>query len=278
MKWISLAFISFVTVLLSSCAHKHEIYLHEKTVFDTAQQRYITVEAMLQQLQQRDLVLLGEVHDNPKHHLAELFLVKQLQTQPKGLHSVMLEMLTTEQNAKLLAAQVMIQREHITDAQDIATLIQWNPKWNWRLYHTLVSFIARSRTHLIGANLTQDEINTIMQGAYPLNGQQSTQDSVKAQLADIITQTHGKLDNSTLAALVSVQQFKDRRMAQTLVENTDPKTGIGLLIAGRFHVSKFMGVPLHLNDYGKHNYAVVMMSDSHTAMDSREADFIWEIK
>ncbi|MBE2895668.1 hypothetical protein HPC38_02090 [Pasteurellaceae bacterium HPA106] len=266
-------FVALLTVLLTSCAQNTPL---SSTIYDRHHQP-ITFDAMLSTLNNTDFVLLGEVHDNAAHHDAERQLFNALREQPKGLSNAVLEMLPSAQNAQLNHVQRHIRQERIREDECTACLLDWDPKWDWTQYRTLVSAIARSQTALLGGNLTRDEINTIMQGAYPLNGQQSTTAAVKARIADIITQTHGEMDEAMLTKLVSVQQFKDRRMAQTLVDVT-PKGARSLLIAGRFHTSRFFGVPVHLNDYQRRQYAVIIMTDNQAAIPVGEADFIWEIR
>ncbi|MBV7387525.1 ChaN family lipoprotein [Pasteurellaceae bacterium TAE3-ERU1] len=273
MKWISSTFWVLITFLIASCAQQTP----QSSQLYNRDHQPITFDAMLADLAQVDYILLGEVHDNALHHQAEVKLFNALSAQPNRLAIVVLEMLPSAQNAQLTHAQHHIRADRITDSECIACLLGWDEKWDWAQYRALVTDIARSPTALLGGNLTREEINTVMQGAYPLNGTRSTTAEVKAQIAKMITQSHGKLDDATLANLVSVQQFKDRRMAQTLVEAT-PNHQRGLLIAGRFHTSRFFGVPVHLDDYQKRRYATVIMTDDRQRVRAGEADYIWEIR
>ena len=83
----------------------------------------------------------------------------------------------------------------------------------------------------------------------PLNGSYSTAKKVKDSLFDIIKISHGFSDddNETVSKMVEIQQFKDRRMADKLVHSSN----LAILIAGRNHTDKTIGVPLHILDFNK---------------------------
>ncbi|WP_304342597.1 ChaN family lipoprotein, partial [Campylobacter ureolyticus] len=51
----------------------------------------------------------------------------------------------------------------------------------------------------------------------------------------------------TISKMVEIQQFKDRRMADKLVHSSK----LAILIAGRNHTDKTIGVPLHIIDFNK---------------------------
>lgn len=71
--------------------------------------------------------------------------------------------------------------------------------------------------------------------------------------------------------MVTVQQFKDRRMAEALIKGG--KTT--LLIAGNFHVNKAVGVPLHLADLGQKQLIVISLAKKSSDIDLQESDYIW---
>lgn len=105
-----------------------------------------------------------------------------------------------------------------------------------------------SRAKILGANLSRSEITSIYNGVQPLKGYVSTTNEVKNKFFDIISLSH-KLNpqenKELLDKLVEIQQFKDRRMADVLVHHTNKV----LLLAGSYHTSKKIGIPLHIQDF-----------------------------
>ncbi|WKS99844.1 ChaN family lipoprotein [Gallibacterium salpingitidis] len=244
-------------------------------VFDVKQRAFISYDSFIEQLNQTHLILLGETHDQYLHHKAEQQLVADLLAN-KRLNSVMLEMLPSSQQAVLLKAQLTLRKQQVKDSTVVKQLLRWNDEWDWRQYADLVTLVATSEIGLYGANLNQKEINTLWSGAYPLNGNISTSTVVKQRLKNLMlsyaSEHHSlEMQPESINKLVEIQQFKDRRMAETLIKQPKPS----VLIAGRYHVSKSFGVPLHLQDYQYSNYQVIIFTDKLDSIKEEEADYIW---
>ena len=270
-----------ITGLISACSNtalsqnpntlNSTLDISQTNVFATKTQKWITPKEMVKELANTPIILLGEKHDEKKQHLAEVQMIRLLQ--PLGLKSVALEMFATSQQSRLTQGQQQIRQQKITNPTQIANDLNWDRKWDWQQYQPLITYLAPSSINLYGANLNQNEINTILQGAYPLKGYLSTTPNVKAKLQQIITGEH-QISTEFADKLVMAQQFKDRRMAETLLRNPQPI----LLIAGRFHVSKKVGVPLHLQDYQQPNYQVIILTKDKKNIDPNETDYIWVVK
>lgn len=228
-----------------------------------------TPQAFVSKVSHVDRLLLGERHDNRKHHQAQLWLLTQLQAQrPQG--SLLLEMLNVDQQP--LADR--IQPTHTVN--ELPALLNWNKSWSWPLYGEIVEQAARESTPLIATNLNRQEVQTLLQGAEPLRGYLSTTKEIKQKLSELITSSHRcedcQAEDPTIQRMVEVQQFRDRRMAEKVLQSKLPN----MLIAGNHHVNRAYGAPLHLRDLSPETkVTVVMMAKSVEHFSTANADYIW---
>ncbi|MDK4536682.1 ChaN family lipoprotein, partial [Kingella kingae] len=89
---------------------------------------------------------------------------------------------------------------------------------------------------------------------------------VQTALSQIISNHHGG------GNMVAMQQYKDFRMAQALLQSPKP----AWLIAGNIHASKQLGVPLFLQDAGfSGSLKVLLLSSKDNEIDKQHADYIW---
>ncbi|TNH04767.1 hypothetical protein FHQ26_00840 [Testudinibacter sp. TR-2022] len=243
----------------------------QKTVFDVSQQRYIQIDDLVDQLAESKIILIGEKHTEKKHHQAQLRLITMLEERSL-ISSIALEMFPSTAQTDLNRAQTVIRRQPAISDHEIAAQLDWDSKWDWTQYRTLITYLSRSNINIYGANLSREEINILLQGAYPLLGEKSTTTKVKQAIRTLIAESHA-IDHSDplIDRLVEIQQFKDRRMAETLLKNNKPI----LFIGGLHHIRKSIGVPLHLAEYLESHYKVIAMVESLSDIEMNDADYIW---
>jgi uncharacterized iron-regulated protein len=80
------------------------------------------------------------------------------------------------------------------------------------------------------------------------------------------------LPEDALPAMLAVQQQRDRRMAQRVMEVEAP----ALLFAGGYHVRKDLGIPLHMADLGSHERPIVLLlAQVGSEVPPGSADYVW---
>ena len=80
------------------------------------------------------------------------------------------------------------------------------------------------------------------------------------------------LESQQLTSMLSIQQQRDRYMARQLLSAPVPS----LLIAGGYHASKSMGVPLHMEDLATGTHPVVLMlAEKGMNITVDHADYVW---
>jgi len=232
--------------------------------------RELTPQQLAERLAQAPRVLVGEQHDNPDHHALQLWLLQVLSDQ-RAQGSLLLEMLTPDQQAKVDAVQAEVRKSDIPD--DLPAALAWQKGWDWALYGPVVRYALGQPYPLLSANLDASDVTAIYAQAPTLIGVHSTAPAVREQLLNQIRESHcGLLPEEHMPAMLAVQQRRDRRMAQRLLEAPSP----ALLFAGTYHARKDMGVPTHLLDLGvSHGTVVLLLAQVGAPVSQGAADYVW---
>lgn len=232
----------------------------------------LSPEQLLSRLAAQPRVIVGEKHDNPYHHQIELWLVENLpQRRPQG--SVLMEMINPSQQAKVSQVKQWLQGNPAVRGSRVAELIDWQPGWKWSLYGDLTMAAMRAPYPLWSANLDRAEIMAFYQQPVFPQGQLSVRPAVQKALEETIRTSHGgEIEPQQLHAMLAIQQQRDRRMAERLLAAPTPT----LLIAGGYHASKSVGVPLHVQDLQPTALpTVLMLAEPGVQVDKQVADYLW---
>lgn len=238
---------------------------HLGQVLDTANGIWLTPAMLVESLVSASHVLVGEKHDNPDHQRLQLWLLQNVhKARPQG--ALLMEMIGPSQQA----AVDRLQGEALGDTS-LREELEWGAGWDWTVYGPLVRWGLAKPERLLAANLATDEMNAIYQKPEELADiySQETRDALNHAIA---TSHCGKLPESQFPAMLAIQQQRDQRMAQQLVDAPTP----ALLLAGNYHVRKDLGVPLHWPTEGPPAPLVVMLVEAGGALPDRtQADFVW---
>ncbi|MBA1272007.1 ChaN family lipoprotein [Stutzerimonas azotifigens] len=238
-------------------------------VIDLRSGEHLQPAELVARLSQADRVLIGERHDNPDHHALQVWLLQAL-GQGRAPGSLLLEMLNPDQQARVSRAQAEFRRG---ESVDLPSALGWQEGWDWSLYGPLVRYALEQPYPLLAANLDREEIVELYRSGAALEGRASTAQAPRQMLLAQIAESHcGMLPESQLPAMLAVQQHRDRRMAERLLEAPSP----AVLIAGAFHVRRDLGVPLHLDDLQALGESrVLMLAEAGEAISAQQADFVW---
>lgn len=236
-------------------------------IIDLQDGQVITPQTLVQRLAKAPRVIVGERHDNADHHRLQRWLLEALAGQ-RNQGSLLLEMLTPEQQPRVDAV-----RQRAVLPQDLPGALDWSPGWDWRLYGPIVELALAQDYPLLAANLDRAEIQRFYRQAPDLQGTHSTAQGVKTLLLEQIRESHcDLLPASRMPAMLAVQQQRDRRMAERLLEAPVP----ALLFTGGWHARKDAGVPLHVLDLGARAMPVVLMlAEEGSEVSSTLADYVW---
>nr|WP_251010283.1 ChaN family lipoprotein [Pseudomonas fluorescens] len=239
-------------------------------ILDLHTGRAVTPQALVGRLARVPRVVVGEQHDNRDHHALQLWLLQALAAQ-RAQGSLLLEMLTPLQQPRVDAV-----RQLPALPADLPAALDWSPGWDWSVYGPVVEFALGQGYPLLAANLDAAEIQRVYRQAPHLQGVRSNAAGVKDQLLEQIRQSHcGLLPESQMPAMLAVQQQRDRRMAERLLDAPLP----AVLFAGAWHGRKDVGVPLHVLDLGASEApTVLMLAEEGSEVSSAMADYVWYTK
>lgn len=212
----------------------------EERIIDLRTGQSITRATLLTQIRQQDVVLLGEVHDNPRHHALRGQLLLELAA---GQPYVVAEQLEYGKRYQQQGALL----------DDLARAGFSAQSWDWPVHEALFRSIAEAGITLVGGNLPLDSARRVVregEAALPpalsaiLQQAPLTEAASKALDQDLLDGHCGHLKASMLPGMRLSQRARDAAMFSALREG--PAERLKILLAGNGHLRSDYGVPVML--------------------------------
>lgn len=188
-----------------------------------------------------DIVVLGEVHDNPAHHINQARAVGAI-----GPRALVFEMLSPEQAARATP-------ELRADPAALGAAFEWEDSgWpDFALYAPI--FAAAPAAAIYGAALPRTEVRRAMTdgaaavfgdeaGRYGLTGELTHADQ-SAREAEQMQSHCNALPQELLPGMVAAQRLRDAAFARATLHALDETGGPVVLITGSGHARTDRGVP-----------------------------------
>jgi uncharacterized iron-regulated protein len=198
-------------------------------------------------LEQAQIVVLGEVHDNAVHHARQARLVRQLR--PRGIAFEMVPG-ASEEGIQVFLAQGGTRRE-------IGPAIGWDRMgWpDWELYAPV--FEAAPGAYIAGGGVARSEIRVALEGgaatAYGAGASTVGLDrpldpAIRIEIEDEMIAAHcNKLPRRAAGGMVEAQRLRDARFANaTWRALAQGGGGRAVLITGNGHARTDRGAPAYL--------------------------------
>ncbi len=223
-----------VGLMLSGCASRGLAPRAGERLIDLRSGCGIRPADLLAAMRASDRVLLGERHDNPRHHALRGALVEALGAPAR----VVAEHLPRGARVQWAGGVEAGLREAGFDA----------PAWRWPLHQPLFEAVARSSATLVGGNLPRDEVRRIAregEAAWPADVAQvlmraplspAAQDALDA---DLLAGHCGHIGVQRLPGMRAAQRARDAAMWLALHERP---AAPAVLLAGNGHVRLDYGV------------------------------------
>lgn len=249
-------------------------------IYDVENNRFIDKTQLLSKLLVSNYILLGETHDNIRHHLNQGWVIDNLARQADST-SVSFEMIDNTQ-AKFIA------KTNIKKTDELIELLNhYNSGWEYETYYKgLFERVLQAGFRIYPANIERRKlINIIRQNnselpteTEQLMTQVSLTHDMENSLQKEIVESHcGMIDLETAKPMMQGQYIRDATMALSLL-NSD--AGKRVLIAGNGHVRKDRGVPQYLSSRDKEAriITVSMREVEHDRVDIASYQTRWEAK
>jgi uncharacterized iron-regulated protein len=195
-----------------------------------------------------DVLMLGEVHDNARHHEARLAWLRMLATERR--FALAMEQLDSDHQDAIDAARRSAAANGMPlEARTLADAGRFDARgWSWAHYGPFIAFALRENLPLVAANLSSAQTARIARGqATAAIEPAGWSDGDESAMAGDIRDGHcGLLPDRAIPPMARAQRSRDAHIAARLIA-ARRATGLPVvLIAGNGHVRTDLGVPRHL--------------------------------
>jgi len=258
------------------------VHIHEGEVLRLSDRATISFEQLILEVKNSDVVIIGEVHDEPEHHQMELAIIKALSEDRKHI-AIGLEMFRTDSQVDLDA---WVQgKKAVEDFKKI-----YRDNWNqaWSLYQPILTNARDRNIPLIGLNLPDAIAVKIAKHGFEAL---SVEDkkllpadiscNVDATYMAFIRQAysgHRRGADKQFRNFCEAQMVWDKTMAWNLLEYRQKRPEHPIIVlAGVGHAWK-RGIAAHLANDAPLNYKVILplipgMSEPDV-VSAKDADYV----
>ncbi|WP_424987625.1 ChaN family lipoprotein [Microbulbifer sp. S227A] len=202
-------------------------------------------EDVIARLQNADVVIVGEVHDNPAHHANQHAVLSALQ--PKA---VVWEMLTRDEAGRITS-------EMIHAPERLATALEWSQSgWPaFSMYHQV--FLAAPDARIFGGEVPREAaLATIQSGPATVFGADAERYGLTTHLPEAQEAAREALQfaahceavpRERMRAMVDIQRLRDAVLAREVIAAFKETGGPVAVITGNGHARRDWGIPVYLD-------------------------------
>lgn len=228
-----------------------------------------------------DIVLLGELHDQPSHHRQRLQWLEAI-AERRPIAIVMEQFDASSQLAidrargERSGASVSQRARHLAEAAGFDF-----KGWEWPFYAPVIEFAIARDLPLMAGNLARGDAMQIARGqAHPMAGPPPPgwDGRAEAAMTEAVDRGHcGLLPQPMLAPMVRAQRARDAQLAEIVLQAR--RLGrLPVLLAGNEHLRRDYGVPVHVlgRDPTLRIYTLGQFEEGGPSSDSA-FDAIWRV-
>ncbi len=232
-------------LLLAGCATERDLPTFAERIIDTRTRNPIARDELVRRLAAARFVILGEIHDNARHHRLQAELLETMLAAGRR-PAIAMEQFDRENQAALDAARARGER----DPERLADAGKFDRKgWRWHDYEPIVRMAAANDLPLLAANFSRADARALMKSGVPAPGIAPAGGAERTALEKAIVDGHCGIrpPPAMLSGMVEVQRARDARMAEVLGAQGTGAAGAGaVLVAGAGHARLDRGVPSYM--------------------------------
>ncbi len=244
--------------------------------------KILSFEELIAQLETRDLVFIGEVHDNPEHHLIQVQILQALMAR-HGPVTVAMEFFQRPQ-------QVIIDRYIMGESSESEFLkeVNWKKQWSfdYSLYRPLILTVKERKGKLLAINAPNDIVRKVARSG--LKGLDPDERSLlaknidlnneghRAYLQDVFNnEAHGHLTNFDF--FYEAQCVWEDTMAQNIAGSLEGTDEILIALTGNGHIINKFGIPDRTAARIPADMVTVLLTpiDDGLTLARKSADYVW---
>ncbi len=256
-----------------------------------------TPEMLYDALGSADYLLLGEKHDNPRHHGLQAHIIDEVGALGREA-KVVFEMLEPSHQPLVDAVTRFAYRNHAADnaklPERLAALgedLHWNDRgWpDWSYYQPIFASAITHAMPIFAGNPERTDLRALGKtGKVPERLREDlkwdiTYDKAQSEsLTDELVAAHcGMISRDAVGPMMEMQRLKDAHMARAM-RSSHQDGSLAILVAGKGHTRKDRGVPMFLEaDARVVSIGFVEVArgedkpSAYTAFDAALYDWIW---
>jgi uncharacterized iron-regulated protein len=258
--------------------------IEEGQILHLASRSTVTQEESFAELARQRVVLVGESHDDPGHHLVQLQIIKALKSRNNRL-AIGLEMFPSHLQPQLdrwVAAEM--------DENTFLDAVEWYSTWGFaaELYMPILRFARDKQIPLVAMNIDRDIVHQVR-----MQGVDGVAETTRRQLPTMapasvayrarlqkVFDSHPMMSRmGNFDRFVEAQLVWDGVMAvrifDWLRENPD---GLLVGLAGSGHIIHGHGIPHQLRSLEVRNIATVLpWTTGDEMLEPQSADYVWGV-
>ncbi len=245
----------------------------DEALFRLSDSAAVNTQTLLSDMQSADAVLLGEIHDNPRHHELRAQLLREPALKQRNIVAEHLD-----------AGQVVGTGDMLLSRLEQAGFDATG--WQWPLHQPLFAAALDQGMTVYGGNLPRDQTRVVFKsrgsslgvGLQALLLHAPLSDDSLAALRREIDEGHcGALPAMMFEGMMAVQRARDASMANELMQHLP-----AVLLSGNGHAWKHLGVPhiLAANRPGMRSLSVLFLEHGPFADAAAQAEWLqsWQGK
>ena len=251
-------------------------------IIDLSSGEVIPFEKMIENIASVDLIFVGEVHDNPDHHLIE---VQILQAVMAGNRQVTIAMEFFQKPAQSILDRYL---QGELGEEEFLKEVKWNEQWGfpYSYYRPLMLTAKQNGSKVLAINAPSAIVKEVAHtGLQSLD--QSERDQIaseinlnneahRAYLREIFGQ-HGHGGLKAFDYFYEAQCVWEDTMAQNIADYLIKEDGQMIVFAGNGHIVNKFGIPDRVINRKPVSMVTIMPYDLYGAetIEKGTADFIW---
>lgn len=256
---------------------KPSLLISETKIYDSKKEIWISWPEFNEAIQKKQVVLLGEIHDNPYHHLLQASIIRAYLSSSHS-SAVGFEQISKEDQEKLSRFQVE-ERKNLRDLRDI---LEWDKSgWpDWDIYEKVFEESLIQRAQLVALQLTKNDLDSLRKPDFRndlkkwpfLTKRFRLSEELRQEMREALIKSHPfEISAKHLETMLRIQNAKDWFMAKQIKSYLQVSVSKFVGIMGREHVRKDRGVGFYLSKMGKSNFSSLCLMAQNEYMSKMDA-------
>lgn len=288
-------------MMLQGCASKKPVmpplasvegvkrHFAEGRIIDLDKGTTVSFVRLMEELKDVDVVFVGEVHNNPEHHLIQLQILQGLLARYGTPLSVAMEFFDKTRQPQL--DQYM---RGETEETAFLDAVSWKNNWRfpYHFYRPLIVLVRDQGTRLLGINVPHTIVKKVARGG--LKSLTPEERALVAEEMDFENKAHRQyleriFEQHTFASphkgdnkgnfeyFYQAQCVWDETMAENIAAYMKKNTGRMVVFTGNGHIIQKFGIPDRLSRRMDISTATIILYPltERTTINKRMADYVW---